>query len=176
VYPQYRFMKHIITSIIGLFIVLSVYSQNITIDTLKSNSSYEKAYKSAIGVKMYPSAVTYKQFIRTNKAVEALGYFSLDGFRATILYETYAPIEGNENLSWYVGYGGHLGIWSETWKKNNPDHTAGIAVGVDGILGLDYKVKNIPLNISVDWQPSFNFVGSSYFESGWAGIGIRYTF
>ena len=108
--------------------------------------------------------------------MEALGYFSLDGFRATILYETYAPIEGNENLSWYVGYGGHLGIWSETWKKNNPDHTAGIAVGVDGILGLDYKVKSIPLNISVDWQPSFNFVGSSYFESGWAGIGVRYTF
>ena len=155
---------------------LTVYSQNITIDTIKSRTSYEKAYNSAIGVKMYPSAVTYKNFIRTNKAVEALGYFSLDGFRATVLYETYAPIEGNENLSWYVGYGGHLGIWSETWKKNNPDHTAGIAVGVDGILGLDYKVKTAPLNISVDWQPSFNFVGSSYFESGWAGIGIRYTF
>ena len=169
-------MKHIITSILGLFIALSVYSQNITIDTIKTRTSYEKAYKSAIGVKMYPSAISYKQFIRTNKAVEALGYFSLDGFRATVLYETYAPIEGNENLSWYVGYGGHLGLWSETWKKNNPDHTAGIAVGVDGILGLDYKVKTAPLNISVDWQPSFNFVGSSYFESGWAGIGIRYTF
>jgi len=176
VYPQYRFMKHIITSIIGLFIVLSVYSQNITIDTLKSNSSYEKAYHSAIGVKMYPSAVTYKQFIRTNKAVEAIGYISLDGFRATVLNEKYAPIEGNENLSWYTGYGGHLGIWSERYKINHPDHPAGIAVGVDGILGLDYKVKNVPLNISVDWQPSFNFVGLTYFESGWAGIGVRYTF
>jgi hypothetical protein len=48
-------------------------------------------------------------------------------------------------------------------------------VGVDGILGLDYKLKNAPLNFSLDWQPSFNFVGSSYFESGWAGLGIRYT-
>ena len=158
-------MKYIICSLIGAFIALHSFSQNITIDTISTRKTYEKAYTSALGVKMYPSAVSYKQFIRTNKAIEALGYFSLDGFRATLVYETYAPIEGNENLSWYVGYGGHLGIWSETWKKNNPDHTAGIAVGVDGILGLDYKVKNAPLNISVDWQPSFNFVGSSYFES-----------
>lgn len=169
-------MKYIICSLISALWALNVSSQNITIDTISTRTTYEKAYHSAIGVKMYPSAVSYKQFLRSNKAIEALGYFSLDGFRATLLYETYAPIEGNENLSWYVGYGGHLGIWSETWKKNNPDHTAGIAVGVDGILGLDYKVKNAPLNISVDWQPSFNFVGSSYFESGWAGIGIRYTF
>ena len=169
-------MKYIICSLIGAFIALHSFSQNITIDTISTRKTYEKAYTYSLGVKMYPSAVSYKQFIRTNKAIEALGYFSLDGFRATLVYETYAPIEGNENLSWYVGYGGHLGIWSETWKKNNPDHTAGIAVGVDGILGLDYKVKNAPLNISVDWQPSFNFVGSSYFESGWAGIGIRYTF
>ncbi len=171
-----RYMKYIICSLISALWALNVSSQNITIDTISTRTTYEKAYHSAIGVKMYPSAVSYKQFLRSNKAIEALGYFSLDGFRATLLYETYAPIEGNENLSWYVGYGGHLGIWSETWKKNNPDHTAGIAVGVDGILGLDYKVKNAPLNISVDWQPSFNFVGSSYFESGWAGIGIRYTF
>ena len=169
-------MKYIICSLISALWALNVSSQNITIDTISTRTTYEKAYHSAIGVKMYPSAVSYKQFLRSNKAIEALGYFSLDGFRATLLYETFAPIEGNENLSWYVGYGGHLGIWSETWKKNNPDHTAGIAVGVDGILGLDYKVKNAPLNISVDWQPSFNFVGSSYFESGWAGIGIRYTF
>ena len=81
-----------------------------------------------------------------------------------------------DQLSWYIGYGGHMGIWSEEWKKNNPAHDAGIALGIDGILGLDYKIKNAPLNLSIDWQPSFNFVGSSYFESGWAGLGIRYTF
>ena len=171
-------MRIIPLFLIPFFGLLSAQSnaQAYTLEPAPKTGPFTTGYKKAIGVKMYPSAVTYKQFIRTNKAVEALGYFSLDGFRATVLYETYAPIEGNENLSWYIGYGGHLGLWSETWKKNNPDHTAGIAVGVDGILGLDYKVKNAPLNISVDWQPSFNFVGSSYFESGWAGIGIRYTF
>jgi hypothetical protein len=152
----------------------TVSAQDFTVDAPRTGA-YTRPYTTAIGVKMYPSAISYKKFTKSNKAIEALGYFTLDGFRATIMREIYSPIEGAEHLSWYVGYGGHLGIWSEEWKKNNPNHNAGIAVGVDGILGLDYKIKNAPLNISVDWQPSFNFVGSSYFESGWAGLGIRYT-
>lgn len=171
---MYRF---IILSILIAFTNLS-FSQDFTPDTAVNRQVhlYATPYKKAIGVKMYPSAISYKVFVKTNAAFEYLGYVSLDGFRATALYEKYMPIEGNENLTWYVGYGGHLGLWSEEWKKNNPNHNAGIALGVDGILGLDYKVKNAPLNLSVDWQPSFNFVGASYFESGWAGLGVRYTF
>ena len=171
---MYRF---IILSILIAFTNLS-FSQDFTPDTAVNRQVhlYATPYKKAIGVKMYPSAISYKVFGKTNAAFEYLGYVSLDGFRATALYEKYMPIDGNENLTWYVGYGGHLGLWSEEWKKNNPNHNAGIALGVDGILGLDYKVKNAPLNLSVDWQPSFNFVGASYFESGWAGLGVRYTF
>lgn len=159
------------------FISFQNIAQEFTIPPAKNsiNIPFKNTYKRAIGVKMYPSAITYKTFVKANKAIEALGYFTLDGFRATIMYEHYNSLDATEQLTWYVGYGGHLGIWSEDWKKNNPTHPAGIAVGVDGILGLDYKIKNAPLNISIDWQPSFNFVGSSYFESGWAGLGIRYT-
>lgn len=153
-----------------------VYSQDFVVDTSHVAVKNPNAglYKTALGVKMYPSAITFKKFANSSHAMEVLGYFTLDGFRATILKEKYQTIEGVDQLRWYVGYGGHLGIWSETWKKNNPSHSAGIALGVDGILGLDYAIRNVPLNISIDWQPSFNFVGSSYFESGWAGIGIRY--
>lgn len=171
--------KYLLVVIFAVFLAASVFAQNFTPDTVvyKQNTTITTSpYKSALGVKMYPSAITYKQFIRTNKAVEVLGYFTLDGFRATVMYEKYMPIEGAENLNWYVGYGGHLGLWSEEWKKNNPNHTAGIALGADGILGLDYKITNAPLDFSIDWQPSFNLVGGSYFESGWAGLGIRYTF
>lgn len=153
-------------------------AQDFTIDTTINRQIhlYVTPYKKALGVKMYPSAISYRQFYRTNKALEVLGYFTLDGFRTTAMVEKYMPIDANENLTWYVGYGAHLGLWSEEWKKKNPNHPAGIALGVDGILGLDYKIKNAPLDISVDWQPSFNFVGANYFESGWAGIGVRYTF
>ena len=104
-----------------------------------------------------------------------MGFISIDGFQLTILNEKYTPFANAENLTWYIGYGGHFNLWSERYKLNNPSKSAGVAVGVDGMLGLDYKLKNTPINLSVDIQPAFNFVGATYFDLGWGGIGIRYT-
>jgi hypothetical protein len=164
------------TFLIVLVFSTQVSAQSYTLEPEKKTGPFTTGYKKAIGVKMYPSAISYKTFKTDTKAFEILGYFTLDGFRATVMMEKYSSFANTDQLSWYIGYGGHMGLWSEEWKKNNPTHDAGIALGVDGIIGLDYKVKNAPLNLSLDWQPSFNFVGSSYFESGWAGLGIRYTF
>ena len=170
-----RITPFLLIPILGLFNV-QVQAQAYSLEPVKKTGPYTTGYQKAIGVKMYPSAISYKSFLTDTKAIEALGYFTLDGFRATVLIEKYSPFANTDQLSWYIGYGGHLGLWSEEWKKNNPTHDAGIALGVDGVLGLDYKIKNAPLNLSLDWQQSFNIVGSSYFESGWAGLGIRYTF
>jgi|APGre2960657423_1045063.scaffolds.fasta_scaffold01259_3 hypothetical protein len=140
-----------------------------------STEQYTSPYKKAIGIKLNPGALSYRSFYTRNKAVEAIGFISLDGFQLTILNEKYTPFANAENLTWYIGYGGHFNLWSERYKLNNPSKSAGVAVGVDGMLGLDYKLKNTPINLSVDIQPAFNFVGASYFDLGWGGIGIRYT-
>ena len=140
-----------------------------------STEQYTSPYKKAIGIKLNPGALSYRSFYTRNKAVEAIGFISLDGFQLTIINEKYTPFANAENLTWYIGYGGHFNLWSERYKLNNPSKSAGVAVGVDGMLGLDYKLKNTPINLSVDIQPAFNFVGASYFDLGWGGIGIRYT-
>ena len=132
-------------------------------------------YKTALGVKVYPGAVSVKHFINKN-AIEGLGYISSDGFRLTGLYEVHNSISGVEGLKWYVGGGGHIGIWSDSWKNKYPTREDGLAIGVDGVLGLDYKIKGAPLNLSFDWQPSFNIIGYNYFEGGWGGLAIRFTF
>ena len=49
-------------------------------------------------------------------------------------------------------------------------------VGVDGVIGLDYKFRGAPINLSLDWQPSFEFGDNRGFVSSWGGLGIRYTF
>jgi hypothetical protein len=170
-----RIIPYLFIPFLGL-LSLQTNAQSYTLEPEQKTGPFNTGYKKAIGVKMYPSAISYKSFMTGSKAIEVLGYFTLDGLRTTVMIEKYSPFANTDQLSWYIGYGGHLGIWSEEWKKNNPTHDAGIALGVDGILGLDYKIKNAPLNLSLDWQPSFNFVGASYFESGWAGLGIRYTF
>lgn len=134
------------------------------------------SYKTALGVKVYPGAISVKHFIKANTALEGLGYISSDGFRLTGLYELHNNLGNVEGLKWYIGGGGHLGIWSDTWKTNYPTREGGLAIGVDGVIGLDYKIKGVPLNLSFDWQPSFNLIGYNYFEGGWGGLGIRYTF
>lgn len=133
-------------------------------------------YKSAVGLKFYPGALTAKTFIKTNAAVEGLFSVWNYGVRLTGLYEFYHDITGVDGLKWYVGPGAHVGFWNNHWKNKFPTRDDGVMIGVDGIVGLDYKIKDVPVDVSLDWQPSFNFIGYNYFEGGWGGLGVRYTF
>jgi hypothetical protein len=134
------------------------------------------SYRTAVGVKFYPGAITLKHFTKPNTALEGLLYFWNYGFRFTGLYEIHGNIEGAPGLKWYVGPGAHIGFWNDDWKNRYPNRDHEVAIGIDGVVGLDFKTKGAPLNFSLDWQPSFNFVGYSYFEGGWGGFAIRYTF
>jgi hypothetical protein len=133
------------------------------------------SYRTALGFKFYPGAITIKHFTREDRALEGLGYFWHDGFRFTGLYEIHGDINGAPGLKWYVGPGAHVGFWNDDWKRRYPNRNDGVAIGVDGVLGLDYKIKSAPINLSLDWQPSFNIIGYTYFSS-WGGLAIRYTF
>ena len=159
-------MKRILTiSAAALLFSLAAFSQN--------NSS---SYKTALGVKVYPGAISLKHFTKPNRALEGLLYFWNYGFRFTGLYEIHGDINGAPGLKWYLGPGAHFGVWNNEWKNRYPSRNDGVSIGLDGVIGLDYKISGAPINLSLDWQPSFNFVGYSYFESGWGGFAIRYTF
>ena len=65
-------------------------------------------------------------------------------------------------------------VISGTGEQGSPDSTR--YIGVDGVLGLDYKFNGAPINISLDWQPSFEFGDNRGFVGSWGGLGIRFTF
>lgn len=133
------------------------------------------SYTTAAGLKFFPGAVTVKHFLRDTRAVEGLLSFWEYGFRTTALYEIHGDINGVPGLKWYAGPGAHLGFWNNRWRNVYPTRASGLSLGIDGVLGLDYKVKDAPLNFSLDWQPSLNIIGYSYFEGAWGGLSIRYT-
>ena len=56
-----------------------------------SNEQYTSPYKKAIGFKLNPGAISYRSFYTRNKAVEGIGFISIDGFQLTILNEKYFP-------------------------------------------------------------------------------------
>lgn len=140
------------------------------------NMASDSDYTTAVGFKYYPAAITVRSFIKQNAAVEGLISFWNYGTRFTGLYEIYKDINSVDGLKWYVGPGAHIGFWNEHWKDKYPTHDGGVMIGIDGVIGLDYKLQNAPIDVSLDWQPSFTFVGYNYFEGGWGGIGIRYAF
>ena len=56
------------------------------------------SYTTALGVKIYPTGITIKSFIKPDRALEGIAYFYNYGFRATGLYEIHSDIEGVDGL------------------------------------------------------------------------------
>ncbi len=127
-------------------------------------------YKSAIGAKVWPFAANFKTFVgNRDRAVELLAYFN-NGFRVTGLYEFHTDLTTQGNLKLYVGFGGHAGYYTKTGDKD------GMTLGVDGVAGLDYKFNKIPLNLALDWQPSFEFITpSTGFQGNRGGLAVRFA-
>ena len=159
-------MKTILVTFCMLICFYTAFSQ-----TDNSTSTYDRA----IGIK-FPGgfAISYKQFLKDNQNVEGEAMFITNGFRAVGLYEWNWDIQGINGLRWYVGPGAHIGFWNNDGSKKSNRSSAGI--GIDGVIGLDYKFSDLPLNISLDWQPSVDVIGSTGTGLGYGGIGVRYTF
>ncbi len=169
--------KTILVSIILFFLA----STNVTAQ--KSSSFNSSNYITALGVKVYPgsggAAITLKHFVQKNAALEVLGYAWERGGRLTGLYEFYWDIPNAPGLKWYVGPGAHIGFYNDKYYNDVRDGKGSyLSAGLDGVIGLDYKFNNIPLNLSVDWQPSFDFGNERYhgFMADFGGIAARYTF
>ena len=125
-------------------------------------------YQTAIGIKVFPFALSLKTKVgvRGKNSIEFLGYFK-DGFRLTGLYEFGGKLNTDGNLKWYLGFGGHAGF-------SDKSHGGDVKLGADGIIGLDYKFKNLPLNLSLDWQPALG-IGEDNSFTNWGGLGVRFT-
>ena len=130
-------------------------------------------YNKAIGVK-FPvgTGLTYKKFITQKAAMEFQALYAEESFRLAGLYEFHFPFTKAEGLNWYVGPGAHLGFYKSQYQKS---YSSKMDIGIDGVLGLDYKFNGLPINISLDWQPSVSFSGNSGAQAAYGGVAIRYT-
>lgn len=152
-------MKKILLSLFFAVSLNFVMAQNSTINSTE--------YKTAIGVKLWTGGgVTLKTFIADKQALEFIGYFDRYGTRISGLYEFHGNLSSEGALKWYIGPGVHVGLYR------------GItAVGIDGVVGVDYKFTNMPLNLALDWQPTVELGSGSRngFIGNWGGLAIRFT-
>jgi hypothetical protein len=144
-----------------------------------TNHVSAQAYKTGIGVRLSSSqamvnnSITLKHFLNERSAIEALFSFG-DPLSLGALYEIHKPLS-TEGLQWFYGGGGYVGF-VKTFNPNKNRNETDVNFGGQGVLGLDYKFTNLPLNISLDWKPELNLVSDINFEPAAIGFSARFIF
>lgn len=142
---------------------------SISLIAVAGNRLQAQDYKTALGVRLSSSdaylnnSISFKYFLNESAALEGLVSFG-DPVSIGALYEIHKPLNVT-NLKWFYGAGAYIGF-----------PKAGIALGGTGVVGLDYKFQNIPVNLSLDWKPELNLISSVEFRPGAFGLTARFTF
>jgi hypothetical protein len=169
-------MKKIVIAFIAFFTALT------------SLTYAQSEYKSAIGGRVgVPIAGSIKHFIFETGAIEgyagfrSAGLSQYAGINITlgVMYQHHFPIGDIDGFQWYVGGGALVQFYNYDDDYNfTGDKYSSTGLAINGVGGVDYKFKNIPLNVSADWMPTF-FLNKTYynnFGAGYGGIAARYTF
>ena len=111
--------------------------------------------------------ISYQQALGGNRMEFDFGWNNFNSGTNLNLSATYQwvfPIIGG--LDWYIGPGAMLSLYSV-------QHEPSLGVGVGGQLGIEYTFR-IPLTLSLDARPMWNFIG---YANNWGGValGIRYN-
>lgn len=142
------------------------------------------SYKTAIGLRAgETSGLTIKQFLGSSTALEGIIGIWSHGFSGTLLFEKYAGT-GVDGLNVYYGGGGHVAFethhhhWYYYKKDRYYHHRHGyVGLGIDGVVGLEYKIPPVPIAISVDLKPFVEVTtGGSVWMSFDPGLGIKVAF
>jgi hypothetical protein len=136
-------------------------------------------YKTALGVRLSSSApmvnnsISLKHFLNERTAVEALFSFG-DPLALGAMVEIHKPFAAS-GIQWFYGGGGYVGF-VKTYNPDKDKNETDVNFGAMGIVGLDYKFANLPLNLSLDWKPELNLIGDINFEPSAVGFTARFTF
>jgi hypothetical protein len=125
-------------------------------------------YRLGLGVRLSNSvptlnnSVTGKYFVTDRSAVEGIVSFG-SRFGLGGLLEIHNPLN-IEELRWVYGAGAYVGFED---KKT--------FLGPTGILGLDYKFADVPINLSLDWKPELDIIPDINFVPDAFALSVRFT-
>lgn len=124
--------------------------------------------RNMLGIRISSSApavnhsITYKRFLNSTVALEGLLSFTDPGALG-VLVEKHSPF-ASSGVSWFWGAGAYAGF------------SGGRRFGAQGVVGLDFIMSTLPLNLSIDWKPELNFTKQFSFEPAALGFSARFVF
>lgn len=169
-------MKKIIVSVALTFIALLAFQQK---------AVAQKNYNTGLGLRLgYTYGISVKHFLSESVSLEGIlssryygrgrawghrnnrGYA---GFNITVLFQKHWQIADINGFNWFVGGGAHIG-------GNGYDDTPYLNLGIDGNIGIEYTIPDVPVTFQLDYKPSidlFRYYGFGYDE---IALSIRYVF
>lgn len=139
-------------------------------------------YKTAVGLKFggYENGPSVKYFMDEGTALEGIIGLRSHGVVFSGFYELHQPAFNTSRLKFYYGFGAHLGsVGSGVYKRFGGDdkvyNDSHLLLGADGVLGLEYKIAEAPVAISLDLNPRVELATGPFFDVA-PGLGLKYTF
>lgn len=124
------------------------------------------------------SGISYQHYLSSANSLEFLGQFTRGGMNLTGLYEIHQDIPDVDGLKFYYGAGAHLGFYQAERHNLFGDRYKhdGAVIGADGIIGIEYFFKPIPLQLSLDYKPALNLGGGDIWLFSDAALSVRVVF
>ena len=171
-------MKHFFTLLVFVFACCAL-------------STTASAQYTAIGARLgSPISASFKFFPSESAAVEAFvgfrsnkvnfgnGRAGWTWINVGALYQIHDDLNlgSVSGLQWYYGGGASVYLWSYDNDFPGSEDYGSATLGLHGNIGLDYTFANAPINLSVDWVPTF-LIGDGYstgFGAGYGAFSVRY--
>ena len=162
------------------FLLLVVFL--LSIDTIAQEFQHEIGLRGGVS-----SGISYKYINQEGKALEALLTFRKGGMQMTALVEKFRPmaIGNQENFFIYTGIGMHAGFTLRNRYKiyDHPydyyyewDYRFLPVVGMDAIIGIEYRFYDLPISMSLDAKPYIEIIGEPFFRVNLWDFGFTFRY
>jgi hypothetical protein len=154
------------------YILLLVVAQFVSRQQAAAQKNTGSSYNSAVGMRIELGSdygtfagISGKHFFDQNNAGEAQVLFGNDITLLEFEYQYHGPVQNAPGLKWYAGFGPGFAFGGGTTD-----------VLLRPLVGLDYKINNVPLNFSFDWRPAFVVTHGTDFNAARFGLVARFAF
>ena len=141
-------------------------------------STFAQEKKHAVGARLgLSSGITYQMMVDQFRGYKGFMSFRDGGIQLTALIESYRPLylDFTDKMYFYTGMGAHIGFtrWqSRNWLWSNPFryypqanyYSIAPVIGLDAIIGMEFRLERIPLTFSLDAKPFFELFGQNIFR------------
>jgi len=149
-------------------LLIAIFSTGFIVSAFAQSDAPAPNYRLGLGIRLsnaiptLSSSITGKYFVTDRSAVEGLlSYGSRFGIGGLLEIHKPTNIDG---LKWFYGAGAYVG-----WENGDT------YLGPTGILGLDYKFTNAPINLSLDWKPELDILPEINFVPDAFALSVRFA-